>query len=225
MVERAKVKLNEMTTQERQELYHYVQTQKWLNKKVEFDGEKVIIHAFMHLSLNQLLPPSAVFMQYLFASADISLIVCCIQLLHLSDIVLPLLTCSHADVQVTNSYMFITCSGVEYRLLSLGPAVLQKTIRQLVREVEDEEGEAQQAQEGGVVDYTGRNKTAGLEEVPGWRLRPGAPKMQLRPEEEEQLPLVYYSPSKTTCPPIGVSGCHKNSITQQMMRPTLQSCT
>ncbi|DBA76614.1 TPA: hypothetical protein ACH3X2_008662 [Trebouxia sp. C0005] len=104
MVERAKVQLNEMTREERQELYHYVQTQKWLNKKVEFDGEK-------------------------------------------------------------------------------------KSIRQLIREVEDEEGEAPQAQEGGVVDYTGRNKTAGVGEVPGWMLRPGAPKMQLRPEEEEQLPL------------------------------------
>jgi 23S rRNA G2445 N2-methylase RlmL len=49
MVERAKVQLNEMTTEERQELYHYVQTQKWLNKKVEFDGEKVITCAAMHL--------------------------------------------------------------------------------------------------------------------------------------------------------------------------------
>jgi len=42
-----------------------------------------------------------------------------------------------------------------------------------------------------VVHYTGRNKTAGLDEVPGWVLRPGAPKMQLRPDEEEQLSLVY----------------------------------
>ena len=49
MVERAKVQLKEMTTEERQELYHYVQTQKWLNKKVEFDGEKVITCAAMHL--------------------------------------------------------------------------------------------------------------------------------------------------------------------------------
>ncbi len=49
MVERAKVQLNEMTTEERQELYHYVQTQKWLNKKVEFDGEKVVTLAAMHL--------------------------------------------------------------------------------------------------------------------------------------------------------------------------------
>lgn len=49
MVERAKVQLNEMTREERQELYHYVQTQKWLNKKVEFDGEKVITCVAMHL--------------------------------------------------------------------------------------------------------------------------------------------------------------------------------
>lgn len=49
MVERAKVQLNEMTTEERQELYHYVQTQKWLNKKVDFDGEKVITYTAMHL--------------------------------------------------------------------------------------------------------------------------------------------------------------------------------
>lgn len=98
---------------------------------------------------------------------------------------------SHVYYQVTTIRVFITCTVAECPLPSLGPAVLQKTIRQLVREVEDEEVQAPQAQEGGVVDYTGRNKTAGLDEVPGWMLRPGAPKMQLRPDEEEQLPLVY----------------------------------
>ncbi len=131
-------------------------------------------------------------MQYLFASAGVALSVCCIQLLQPSDPFLPLSKMGpHADVQVTTTRMFITCTVAECPLPSLGPAILQKTIRQLVREVEDEEGEAPQAQEGGAVDYTGRNKTAGLDEVPGWMLRPGAPKMQLRPDEEEQLPLVY----------------------------------
>lgn len=100
---------------------------------------------------------------------------------------------SHNDVQVSTARVCITCTVVECPLPILGPAVLQKSIRQLIREVEDEEGEAPQAQEGGVVDYTGRNKTAGVGEVPGWMLRPGAPKMQLRPEEEEQLPLVNYT--------------------------------
>lgn len=43
MVERAKVQLDEMTPQERQELYQYVRTQKWLNKKVKVtpEGEQV----------------------------------------------------------------------------------------------------------------------------------------------------------------------------------------
>ncbi len=102
------------------------------------------------LSFKQLLPPAALFMHYLFASAGVALFVGCIQLLQFSDSVLPLSKMgSHADVQVTTARMFITCTVVECPLLSLGPAVLQKTIRQLVREVEDEEGEAPQAQEGG----------------------------------------------------------------------------
>ena len=189
MVERAKVQLNEMTTEERQELYHDVQTQKWLNKKVEFDGEKVTTCAAMHL-----------FSESATSSIHAIFVCCCwcctVGLLHsaaaTSDPILPLFKMgSHADIQVTTTGVCVRCTVVECLLPSLGPAVLQKTIRQLIREVEDEEGEAPQAQEGGVVDYTGRNKTAGLDEVPGWMLRPGAPKMQLRPEEEAQLPLVY----------------------------------
>ena len=43
--------------------------------------------------------------------------------------------------------------------------------------------------ERGAADSTGKSES-GLEKVPGWELRPGAPKMQLRPKEEALLPLV-----------------------------------
>ena len=59
------------------------------------------------------------------------------------------------------------------------------TLGQLAEEVRQEE----EQQTGGAVDYTARRKS-NLDKVPGWELRPGAPKMQLRPKEEALLPLV-----------------------------------
>ena len=70
----------------------------------------------------------------------------------------------------------------------IGPLDVQTTMRQLIRDAQEEEQKEQQA--GGVVDYTGKHKAARLDQVPGWQLRPGAPKMQLRPEEEDRLALV-----------------------------------
>ncbi|KAL3142652.1 hypothetical protein ABBQ38_002961 [Trebouxia sp. C0009 RCD-2024] len=58
------------------------------------------------------------------------------------------------------------------------------TLGQLAEEVKQEE----EQQSGGAVDYTERRKSS-LDKVPGWELRPGAPKMQLRPTEEALLPL------------------------------------
>ena len=65
--------------------------------------------------------------------------------------------------------------------------LMQVTLAQLAKEVEEEEAQ----QSGGAVDFSGKNRPS-LEKVPGYELRPGAPKMQLRPEEEELLPLVRH---------------------------------
>ena len=70
-------------------------------------------------------------------------------------------------------------------------------MRQLIRDAQEEEQKEQQA--GGAVDYTGKHKAARLDHVPGWQLRSGAPKMQLRPEEEDKLALVF--PLCTSCLP------------------------
>lgn len=65
---------------------------------------------------------------------------------------------------------------------------MQVTLGQLAKEVEEEEAQ----QSGGAVDFS-HKRNYSLEKVPGYELRPGAPKMQLRPEEEELLPLVRHS--------------------------------
>ena len=65
---------------------------------------------------------------------------------------------------------------------------MQVTLGQLAKEVKEEE-ELSSRQGGGAIDYTDRRGSQ-LDKVPGWQLRPGAPKMQLRPEEEALLPLV-----------------------------------
>ena len=86
-------------------------------------------------------------------------------------------------------------------LCSTRPAMyamlIQVTLGQLAEEVKQE---AEQ-QTGGAVDYTARRKS-NLDKVPGWELRPGAPKMQLRPKEEALLPLVRTAATfgcSTTC--------------------------
>lgn len=71
--------------------------------------------------------------------------------------------------------------------------LIQVTLGQLAKEVEEEEAQ----QSGGAVDFSGKNRS-NLEKVPGYKLRPGAPKMQLRPEEEELLPLVRHAVSEPT---------------------------
>lgn len=63
--------------------------------------------------------------------------------------------------------------------------MIQVTLGQLAEEVR----QAEEQQTGGVADYSGRRKSS-VDKVPGWELRPGAPKMQLRPSEEALLPLV-----------------------------------
>lgn len=72
---------------------------------------------------------------------------------------------------------------------------MQVTLGQLAKEVEEEEAQ----QSGGAVDFSHRRNSSleSLQKVPGYELRPGAPKMQLRPEEEELLPLVRHSWWKT----------------------------
>lgn len=69
--------------------------------------------------------------------------------------------------------------------------LIQVTLGQLAKEVEEEEAQ----QSGGAVDFSGKDKSS-LEKVPGYELRPGAPKMQLRPEEEQLLPLVRHATSR-----------------------------
>lgn len=71
--------------------------------------------------------------------------------------------------------------------------LIQVTLGQLAKEVEEEEAK----QSGGAVDFSGKNRS-NLEKVPGYELRPGAPKMQLRPEEEQLLPLVRHAASEST---------------------------
>lgn len=65
---------------------------------------------------------------------------------------------------------------------------MQVTLGQLAKEVEEEEAQ----QSGGAVDFSDKRNSS-LTKVPGYELRPGAPKMQLRPKEEELLPLVRHS--------------------------------
>ena len=86
----------------------------------------------------------------------------------------------------TNPMMRCTCIALKKTQCVIVLLTLQMTRRQLVKEVEDEE----ELQAGGAVDFTGKNKTGGAHQVPSIELRRDAPKMELRLEEEAQLPLV-----------------------------------
>ena len=80
------------------------------------------------------------------------------------------------------------------------PASVQVTLGQLAKEVKEEE-DLRSQQGVGAIDSTGRSGRK-LDKVPGWELRPGAPKMQLRPEEEARLGLVRQAVQDCTisCP-------------------------
>lgn len=72
--------------------------------------------------------------------------------------------------------------------------VMQVTLGELVHEVQTEQ--AQLPSSSGTGYNTVRR---GVGQIPGQFLRPGAPKMMLRPEEEEELALVRLPVHSTTC--------------------------
>ena len=62
---------------------------------------------------------------------------------------------------------------------------VQLKLGELYKEAEEEN----KAKAGGAIDFTAQT-TGRLSKIPGMELRPGAPKMQLRPHEEARLGLV-----------------------------------
>ena len=89
--------------------------------------------------------------------------------------------------------LFLSISCISLRLTCA--TLCQETLGELAEEVRQEEAQ----QSGGAVDFTQKRKPR-RDYIPGWMLRPGAPKMQLRPGEEALLPLVRPA-AKVGCAP------------------------
>ncbi len=171
----AQAAIDKMSPEERQEWYNFAKTKKFLSKKVEFQGKKVCKHARCCTCLTNAHAFAVNYFLLLLllslVEADIGVGRCYLQFTAVTQWQGP---------QPKQSFAQVLCVDVTFCLS------IQTTIGKLVKEIQQEE----QQQAGGEVNYTGKGKGAALDKVPGWELRPGAPKMQLRPDEEARLPLV-----------------------------------